>query len=291
LQKSFPAPEVAAAVGAEVREWEAVESSGYARNATHWRVTLADGTRAFAKVALDDDYAGWLRTEYKVYSNVKGDFLPMLLGWHDGGVTLIVLEDLTESEWPPPWSAPRVAAVCRSLEDVHRAPPPPGLPRVADAREELNGWEAVAEEPGPLLSTGLCAPEWLDAHLPVLLDAGRTCELDGEELLHFDVRSDNLCLRDGRAVLFDWNWASVGNGLIDLVGWAPSLRLEDGPEPWELVPDSRGLSALIAGFFCARAGLPPPPTAPTVREFVRRQAAVALPWAARELGLPPTLAS
>jgi hypothetical protein len=55
------------------------------------------------------------------------------------------------------------------------------------------------------------------------------------------------------------------------------------------VPDSRGLAALIAGFFASRAGLPPPATAPTVREFQRRQAGIALPWAARELGLDPRL--
>jgi hypothetical protein len=64
---------------------------------------------------------------------------------------------------------------------------------------------------------------------------------------------------------------------------------EGGPEPWEVVADSGGLAALIAGFFASRAGLPPPPTAPTVREFQRRQAEVALPWAARELGLSPKL--
>ena len=73
----------------------------------------------------------------------------------------------------------------------------------------------------------------------------------------------------------------------DIVAWLPSLKLEGGPDPWELVPDSQGFAALLAGFFASRAGLPPPPTAPRVREFQRRQAEVALPWAARELGLPP----
>jgi len=56
------------------------------------------------------------------------------------------------------------------------------------------------------------------------------------------------------------------------------------------VPDSRGLAPLIAGFFAARAGLPPPLTAPKVREIQRRQLEVALPWAARELGLNVKLA-
>ena len=119
-----------------------------------------------------------------------------------------------------------------------------------------------------------------------LLEVGRTCPLDGEAFLHLDVRSDNLCLLDGQAVLVDWNLAHVGNPLLDVVAWLPSLRLEGGPEPWELVGDSQGFAALMAGFFAGRAGLPPPPTAPTVREFQREQAEVALPWAARELGLP-----
>jgi len=81
--------------------------------------------------------------------------------------------------------------------------------------------------------------------------------------------------------------ACVGTPLIDVVAWLPSLRLEQGPEPWEIVADSCGLAPLIAGFFASRAGLPPAPTAPTVREFQRRQAAVSLRWAARELAISP----
>jgi hypothetical protein len=47
------------------------------------------------------------------------------------------------------------------------------------------------------------------------------------------------------------------------------------------------LAVALAGFFAARAGLPPPSGAPTVREFQRKQLEVALPWAARELGQAP----
>jgi hypothetical protein len=56
-------------------------------------------------------------------------------------------------------------------------------------------------------------------------------------------------------------------------------------EPWALVSDSNGQAALTAGYFAARVGLPAPPTAPAVRDVQRRQLEVALPWAARELGL------
>lgn len=47
------------------------------------------------------------------------------------------------------------------------------------------------------------APSWLEEALPALLRASEDAQLDGTELLHFDVRSDKLCMRDGQALLFD----------------------------------------------------------------------------------------
>jgi Phosphotransferase enzyme family len=138
-----------------------------------------------------------------------------------------------------------------------------------------------------LLATDLCSRAWLQDALPLLVEASDAAQLGGEELLHFDVRSDNLFFLDRRVVLVDWNHACVGNGHFDVAFWLPSLRLEGGPDPWDVLPEAGGLAAAVAGFFAARAGLSPPAGAPTVREFQRRQAEIALPWAARELGLPP----
>jgi aminoglycoside phosphotransferase (APT) family kinase protein len=227
-----------------------------------------------------------LRDEYRVYSAAEAAFIPELVGWHDGEQTLLAIADLSDAYWPPPWSLEQIDAVCAALDELHATPPPEGLPRVSAERDWLNGWELVAEDAEPILSTGLCSPGWLEHALPTLLETGRTCPLEGEAFLHLDVRSDNLCLQAGRAVLVDWNFAHVGNPLLDIVCWLPSLKLEGGPDPWELVPDSDGFAALLAGYFAAHAGLPPPATAQRVREFQRRQAEVALPWAARELGLP-----
>jgi aminoglycoside phosphotransferase (APT) family kinase protein len=264
--------------------WSSVAGGGYAENTADWRVGLADGRGVFVKYALDDLAAGWLRKEHHVYAALSAPFMPRLVGWHDGERPLLVLEDLGDAHWPPPWRDGDVAAVLAALHDV-AATPPPGLPRLEELREELNGWELVAEDPRPLLSTGLCSREWLETALPRLREAAAGCDLDGDELVHLDVRSDNLCFHEGRVLFVDWNHARVGNALVDVVAWLPSLRLEGGPEPWTIVPDSGGLAALVAGYFASRAGLPPPPTAPRVREFQLRQAEVALPWAARELGL------
>jgi hypothetical protein len=287
LPNSFPQAELEQATGSVPVRWEAVASRGYGRINAHWRVQLADGRRAFAKVALDELAAGWLRDEHRIYAAVSGSFLPALLGWYDEHTTLLAIEDLGDAFWPPPWTDEQIAAVRTALAKLHAAPPPPGTPALESIRETFAGWPSVAGDTEPLLSTGLCAREWLEVALPVLLEAVGAVDLGGGALLHLDVRSDNLCFVGNEAKLVDWNLAHVGSPVVDEAFWLPSLRLEGGPEPWELLPETGGVSALVAGFFAARAGLLAPAGAPTVREFQRRQAEIALPWAARELGLPP----
>lgn len=283
---TFPAPDVARAVGEDIVRWDPVAGSGYGINTARWRVELADDRTVFVKIALDDLAAGWLRKEHNVYASVAGSFIPQLRGWHDAEVTLLAIEDLSDAQWPPPWPPRGVEAVLAALEDVHATAPPPGLEPLEDDRDSLDGWPRIAADPIPFLSLGVCSAEWLDAALPKLAAASAACELVGDAFLHLDVRSDNLCFRHGRALLVDWNWACIGNPLIDVVAWLPSLRLEGGPEPWQIISDSGGLAALVAGFFLSFAGLPAPATAPRLRDIQRRQGVVALAWAARELGLP-----
>jgi 2-polyprenyl-3-methyl-5-hydroxy-6-metoxy-1,4-benzoquinol methylase len=111
--------------------------------------------------------------------------------------------------------------------------------------------------------------------------------LGGTDLVHGDLRSDNLCFTQQRVVLVDWNGARRGNSAYDLAAVAPSLRLEGGPLPDELVPGEGALGVLVCGYFAANAGLRPIPDAPLVRKIQLRQLRIALPWAARALGLPP----
>jgi hypothetical protein len=283
----FPSSASEEATGAVVIGWERVATRGYARSCAHWRARLADGRHVFIKQALTAAAVGWLRAERTIYESVRGSFMPVFFGAYDGDLALIVLEDLTDAVWPPPWSPDRVESVLASLDALHRTAPPPEIEKLDAIRAEIVGWPHIAANPEPLLSTGLCSPSWLDAALPTLVRASEDSPLGGTDLLHFDVRSDNLCLRDGNALLFDWNLARVGNGDVDVAFWLPSLALEGGPPPWDVLPDAASLAAAVAGFFSVRAGLPPPPTAPAVREFQRAQAQVALEWTARELVLPP----
>jgi len=252
----------------------------------HWLVELADGTRAFAKVAVDDPTAGFLRDEHRVYSQIEGGLAPTFLGWDDDGERpILLLEDLSECHWPPPWRDGDVEAVLSVLESVHAAAPPAGVPPLT--LDELHTWREVEADPEPFLSLGLCSRAWLERNLPELLAASERCRVEGDALVHLDVRSDNLCLRDGRALLVDWNWASIGNPSFDIAFWLPSLFMEGGPMPAEILPDAGDMTAVVSGFFAPLPGLPPPSGAPTVRPLQLAQLKVALPWAVEVLGLPP----
>lgn len=226
--------------------------------------------------------------EHRTYRTLTAGFMPRLVGWHDDGHRpILLLEDLSGAFWPPPWSHEAVDRVLALLADLRATPPPDHLPRLEQTRDELAGWGLVAAEPQSFLALGVCSAAWLDAALPVLIRAEAQADLAGSELLHLDVRSDNICFAGERALLVDWNLASVGNATLDLVAWLPSLCDEGGPQPDELVSEEAELAALIAGYFADRARHPHIPDAPRVRAAQRRQLRIALPWAARTLGLPP----
>ncbi|MGI8857284.1 MAG: phosphotransferase [Thermomicrobiales bacterium] len=255
--------------------------------AGRWVVRFATGDSAFVKVGTTPDTSAWLRAEYGVYSRICGDFLPTMLGWEDGEAPVLVLEDLSRAAWPPPWSPVRVEQVRAALAAIAATPPPPDTPPIAVRHSELRSWRVVAADPAPFLSLGLCSAAWLDAALPILVAADAGAALDGESLLHLDVRSDNICFVGARAVLVDWNLACRGNALVDVAAWLPSLAAEGGPPPTAILPDAPELAALMAGFFAARAGLPHPPGALRVRGVQLTQLQQALPWAVASLGLPP----
>lgn len=276
---------IAALVGSEVAM--AHEPPGGFTVAGRWVVGLADGRSAFVKVGTTPDTAEWLRSEHHWCTRIGGRFMPEVVAFDDGEEPIVVFEDLSTAHWPPPWRDGDLVRVVDTLAEVASAAPDAALAPLEDASHWSEGWGDVARDPGPLLSLRLASPAWLEGALPELIAAAAAAPLSGTALVHADVRSDNLCILEDRVVLVDWNLPHRGNATFDLAALAPSLRLEGGPLPDELVPDQPELAALLAGYFCQRAGLPTIPQAPRVRRFQERQARVALPWAARALGLPP----
>lgn len=250
-------------------------------------VQLDDGRHVFVKAARAEHTAAWLRREHEVYSHLSGSFIPRFEAFQDDPIhPLLVLEDLSDADWEVRWDRTRVEMVRSSLAELAGSEPPPSTHSVRETFSQLFGrWHAVEQDPEPFLSTCIRSRQWLERALPTLIAAADAVPADGDDLLHLDVRSDNVCFRDGVAILVDWNWCSTGNAELDLAAWLPSLAAEGGPQPWDVLTGGGAYASFLAGVWAAVVGLPPPATAPTVRTLQRRQLEVALVWCERELGL------
>ncbi len=161
--------------------------------AARWLVTLRDGQRVFAKMGTNEHTIEALRLEARVYQQLVGPFMPRFIAFQDdASEPLLLLEDLSTGFWPPPWQRPLVEEVQQALDAVHRSRAP--LDPFADVAGEMtDGWQELANDPTPFLALGLADSKWLAHALPCLLDASARTRIDGEEIVHFDVRSDNIC--------------------------------------------------------------------------------------------------
>jgi hypothetical protein len=279
-------PQVAEILGWTPNSWRRVQR-GYTPTL---RYVIGDGQRrAFVKVAVNRTTRNMVRLELAAYAAVGAEFRPALLGWRiDPQHPLLILEDLSDAHWPPPWRPPDVSATLRTIAALHASQAT--LPTHAELhrlRALPPGWAAVAEDPRWFLSLRLVTRKWLTAALPALCAAERDCSPEGDAPCHFDLRSDNIFVVDGIARFVDWGMARLANPRLDLGMWLPSLCFEGGPLPEEILPDAPEIAAWTSGFFAARAGQPPVPDAPLVRRVQREQLSTALPWVQRALGLPP----
>lgn len=113
-----------------------------------------------------------------------------------------------------------------------------GSPLLEDLRDELHGWTEVARDAGPFLALGLCSSQWLERALPRLNEASGGAILAGDDFVHCDVWSDNICFEGGRTLLIDWNSAWVGNSAIDVADGFPAFTGKEAPPPPRSCPIS-----------------------------------------------------
>lgn len=270
-------------LGTQPASWKRVAGGGYTP-AARWQVNCGDYS-VFVKVATTPLTAMLLRREQVAYSSITGAFIPKLIGWDDHETKpILVIEDLSQALWPPPWTPRLLDRALQSLALIHQtqAEVPPF--EAVHSHHTL-GWHIVSENPLPFLALEMASGAWLKGALPVLLEAEAACGTTGDTLAHFDIRSDNMCFTGDRALFVDWAEACLANPKLDTGFWLPSLAFEGGPQPESILPNEPEIAAWVAGFFAARAGLATIPDAPQVRRVQREQLSTALPWAQRALGL------
>jgi aminoglycoside phosphotransferase (APT) family kinase protein len=159
-----------------------------------------------------------------------------------------------------------VAALDQMAEALTPAPVP--VPDVGEwLGAQFAGWRTLAASPAVTTLTSSHVPTWTSWRAwkpsgPIMRPA--------TPLLHADIRADNILLTRQRVMVVDWPWACRGAAFTDLVLFAPSVALQGGPEPAELIASSRSGGAAsphaVAALVCALAGYltetllrPPPP--------------------------------
>jgi aminoglycoside phosphotransferase len=223
---------------------------------------------------------------------------PSLLATYDDGDWVALAFEAVDGRPPRhPWERKELDSVVAALSALHDALTPSPAPQVERAasyfQSLFGGWAGLADLPEPPARLD----PWARAHLSSLadLETGWPIACEGPTLVHGDVRSDNLLITRDGVVFVDWPHAAIGTPAFDLVVWAPSVVLEGGPPPEDLLaahpqtsaadPDVvTTLLAAVCGFFVSRSFRPPPPGLPTVRAFQAAQGEVALAWLRRRTG-------
>ena len=254
---------------------------------------LEDGRRFFVKAVSQEanpDTPDIHRQEARIVAALPPSApVPRFFWTYDeAGWVALCFEDVDGRHPHEPWTEQDlslvIAAVSKMARDLTPSPITTGETAPEAFERFINGWRIAQERGEDRLD------KWCLRNLDRLveLESLAPAAAAGDTLLHFDTRADNLLIAGERVYVVDWPWARIGAAWLDLVLMAPSVAMQGGPEPAELLKklDMRGVSesaldavlCSFAGYFVVRSLEPPPPGIPTVRAFQAAQGVVAVRW-------------
>ena len=272
------------------------------------RLRLADGRRLFVKAVGPEpniDAPRFHRREGRIVAALPDNLAVPRLRWifdeGEAGWVVLVFDEVQGDHPAQPWRPDELDRVLDGLARLADMLTPSPLPvsavgTAADAvARQLCGWRRLRDQ--QLAGELAQLDAWSLRHLAALaeLEARAPTAVVGETLVHFDIRADNLLLAPETVWFVDWPHARIGAAWLDLIAFAPSVRMQGGPEPDQLVaqfPAARTADAdaitaavaTVAGFFTRQALQPPPPGLPTLRAFQAAQGHVARDWLAARTG-------
>jgi aminoglycoside phosphotransferase (APT) family kinase protein len=266
---------------------------------------FADGTSLFVKAVgpeINPDSPDFLRKELKVAPLLPDDAPVSTFRWsfdegRDGWVALAF--DVVDGRPPhTPWVAAELNLVIEAM--IHLADSLTPSPVAANAIGRTDAtWKMFNQQKWAAFYAEF--PDSLDAwsrrNIDRLIEreAAAAHVSDGETLLHIDLRADNMLLTEDGVIVVDWPHAQVGAAWIDPLVMAPSVTLEQGPDPETFLqrfPAARSADpaainaflAMVTAFFLYNGALPDPPGLPTLRRFQRDQGEIARAWLRQRTG-------
>ncbi len=253
-------------------------------------LTCADGGRHFVKAAstkAQRTFAESYREEARKLAALPvGVPAPRLLWTEEVEDWFVLGSEYVEGRAPHrPWTEADLAlASTMALTMAEELTPAPAAAALGTAIEEFAAWPAL----------------WKVIDHPRAAEIGALAQryaavVDGDTLVHTDIRDDNiLVLDEERAVLCDWNWPVVG------AAWMDSLLLLIGPRGDGLDVEAHIAAhpllaavpaehidivlALVLAYFTTSAAERVPPTSPYLRMAQAWQRDVIDDWLAERRG-------
>ncbi|MCS7483732.1 aminoglycoside phosphotransferase family protein [Umezawaea endophytica] len=161
---------------------------------------------------------GWVLS---AFDDIEGRHPSLAPGSADLPAVLDAVAALGETLTPCPYEAARSAA--------------------AELGPLFGGWATLAADPPADLD------DWSLRHLDALAAHESSCldAMDGDTLLHTDLREDNLMIdtRSGRVLVIDWAWPARGAAWVDIAFLVPQF-IRAGHHP----AGAEALLAEVAGW-------------------------------------------
>ncbi|MGB1285616.1 MAG: phosphotransferase family protein [Aggregatilineales bacterium] len=272
------------------------------------RIQTADDRTFFLKAIgtnINPTSIAFHRREVQINAQLPDNsFAPRLLWSHDDADDtewIALLFDNVDGQCPVvPWQADELSQVIQALNTLSDTlTPSPLAPGIVPGSDEhfakrINGWQHIRADDAARNQLD----NWSQRHLDTLCDIEKDAPaaVAGETLVHFDIRADNIVIADDVAWFVDWPHASIGAAWLDVVLFAPSVAMQGGLSPEDLLqqhppcqkadPDAiTAAVASVAGMLTYRALQPAPRGLPTLRDFQKAQAVVTRDWLAQRTGL------
>jgi aminoglycoside phosphotransferase (APT) family kinase protein len=262
------------------------------------RLTIDDGRLAFVKAVgdINPESPHLHRAEARIAAALPASTpAPRLLGSLDADGWVILLFEDVEGRMPAqPWQADELTRVLDAMTSLASSltPAPIDAPPVAVRFRHLGrGWRLLAEAVRSGTDDLAGADSWVAKRLDELVSLEHRWDwaVQGSTLAHGDIRADNILLTADRVVFVDWPWACLAQPWFDLVAMLPSVAMQGGPQPEQVLsahavgrdadPDAvTAVVCCLAGMWTYLGRQPDPPGLPTLRAFQRAQAVVALKW-------------
>lgn len=242
------------------------------------------------------------RHEAEIMRNLPLAALAPELLWvlddRESGWVVLIFAYIDGSPPAMPWQPDELQRVLHTLDTMATAlkvaflPEGYSVPAASTLfKKVLHGWQKLRD-------SDLIHPDpWVTRHLPALceLETYAPAAVTGQTLVHFDIRADNMLLTDEKVWILDWSNVCVGADWLDVILFAPSVRMQGGPKSEALIqmhpacqkanPDEiTAAVAAMTGFFTYKALLPPSPGLPSLPEFFNAQGMAAREWLRERTG-------